>query len=96
MQGASIALTCRDEAPSPRVADILKSLAPRLLSGALGLSLYMSGIQPPWGRRSGLLVLCPALDLELLNGERAEGCDEGRGKTGVRQEGDIEVDRCTT
>ena len=38
-----------------------------------------------------LLVLGPALDLQILDGERAEGGDEGRSQTSVGQQRDVEV-----
>ena len=43
-----------------------------------------------------ILVLIPALDLDVVDGHRAECADEGCGQTGIRDERDVEVYGCTT
>lgn len=39
--------------------------------------------------------LAPCLDFDVVEALRAEGVDEGGGKTGVGDEGNVEIDGCT-
>ena len=43
-----------------------------------------------------LLILIPALDLDLIYAHRAERTDEGCGQTGIGNQWDIEVNCCST
>ena len=43
-----------------------------------------------------LLILIPALDLDLIYAHRAECTDEGCGQTGIGNQWDIEVNCCST
>ncbi len=55
-------------------------------------------LRRPWGRPFviDLLVLVPTLDLDIVEGHRAEGADEGGGEAGVGDKRDIEVDGGST
>ena len=43
-----------------------------------------------------ILILIPALDLDVVDRHRAECTDEGCCQTGIRDERNVVVDRCTT